>query len=378
MGCSGCGNNGPTPIVGNLDDGAVVLEYTGERTAPVTYTANGSQYQAGRDRVNAFIRVRPGDAPVLLNTGHFRQAPTWEPSISIILPTRGRPEILRRCLESLVATAPSVQIVAVVDAGDNETLAVLRDFDGSLPISSIESKAGATASEKWNLGAGWTPANTLVFAADDLVFHPEWIEKTTKALKAFPDGSALVGFDELARSPHPLHFAVTRKLLDEINGGLLVVPHYRSWYMDTELCDKARAWGRYIANCGAVVEHKHPMHGTAPIDDLHRSGFLLNQHRDRFIYENRKRAGYPTDWPQGATAATWLVGYVPPAADRTEQVLNARMGLATATAGAMGVATTAATIPVATTEFVAPIVEPMLEKKPAKKVAKRAPKAVPA
>ena len=362
MGCSGCGNNGPTPIVGDLNDGAVVLEYVGERTAAATYTANGQQYQAGRDRIHDFIRVRPGDAPVLLNTGHFAPAPTWDPTFTAVLPTRGRPEKLTACLESLKATAPGVRVLLVVDIDDEPTLAVIEAFDGKLPIEPLIVTTGFSAAEKWNIGAKNVRTNTIVFAADDLIFHEGWAEKTTLALKSFPDGSALVGFDELAGSPHPLHFAVTRKLLDEVNGGRLVVPHYVSWYMDTELCDKARMHARYLANCGAVVEHRHPMHGTAPIDPLHRAGFLKNQHRDRFVYESRKRAGFPTDWAQGATPRNWLIGYVPPAADRTEEVLNARMGVPTTTY----------------TPAVDPAVESVLAKKPAKKAAKRAPKAVAA
>lgn len=327
MGCSGCSNNGPTPIVGNLDDGAIPMQYIGDRSAAVTFFANGQDYLAGNDRIHDYLRVRPGDVPVLEATGQFRRAPEWMPTITIVLPTRGRPAELARCFESLVATAPSVQVVVVMDEGDDETQAVFNSFVKRLPLRPLVVAAGRTAAQKWNDGLLVVETNTVVFAADDLVFHPEWIEKATKALRAFPDGSALVGFDELANSEHPLHFAVTRKLLDEVNGGLLVVPHYVSWYMDTELCDKARRWGRYMKNCGAIVEHRHPMHGNAPIDDLHRVGFLANQHRDRWVYETRKRAEFPTDWATGAAARNWLAGYVPPVVDRTEEVLTERLAV---------------------------------------------------
>ncbi len=329
MGCSGCSNNGPTPIVGNLDDGAVVLAYTGDRTAAVTFVANGQDYQAGRDRLHDFVRVRPGDVPVLLGTGQFAVAPTWEPTLTIVLPTRGRVPQLTACLNSLLATAPGVRIVLVMDEDDAATLELAAKYQGRLPIHPLVVKPGYTAADKWNFGAEVVQTNTLVFAADDLIFHAGWAEATTKALRAFPDQSALVGFDELANSVHPLHFAVTRKLLDEVNGGMLVVPHYVSWYMDTELTDKARMWGRYLKNCGAVVEHRHPMHGTAPIDALHRSGFLAHQHRDRWIYEARKRDDFPTDFVHGKTPRNWLAGFVPPAEDQTEAVLNARMGITT-------------------------------------------------
>lgn len=367
MGCSGCSTPGPTPIVGNLDDGAITLEYIGDRTAAVTFYANGQPYQAGKDRLHDFIRVRPGDVPTLLNTGSFAPAPTWEPTLTIVLPTRGRPQQLTACLQSLRATAPGVRIVLVMDEDDVETQAVSNAFK-DLPIHPLVVEPGHTAAEKWNMGAEVVTTNTIVFGADDLIFNAEWAEKTTRALKAFPDGSALVGFDELANSPHPLHFAVTLKLLDEVNGGALVVPHYVSWYMDTELCDKAQIWGRYMRNCGAIVEHRHPMHGTAPIDALHRSGFLANQHRDRFVYEARKRAGFPTDWV-GKVARNWLVGFVPPAEDRTEEVLNERMGIkADVTFAATGVS-----------EFAEAIGEAAVEvKKLVKKAAKRATKAVPA
>ena len=328
MGCSSCGNNGPTPIVGNLDDGAVTLEYTGDRTAAVTFYANGQQYQAGRDRVHDFVRVRPGDVPTLLATGSFRKPADWDPTLTIVLPTRGRPQQLTACLNSLAQTAPGVRIVLVMDEDDAATLELAAQYQGTLPIHPLVVKPGYTAAEKWNMGADAATTNTLVFAADDLVFREGWAEKTTVALKSFPDGSALVGFDELAGSPHPLHYAVTKKLLAEINGGVLVVPHYRSWYMDVELCAKARAHGRYLPKCGAIVEHRHPQHGTAPIDATHRLGFLANHNRDRWIYEQRKRAGFPTDWLDASKPArNWLVGYVPPAVDNTEAFLNERMGI---------------------------------------------------
>lgn len=372
MGCSGCSNPGPTPIVGDLNDGAVTLEYIGDRTAAVTFYANGQSYQAGKDRLHDFVRVRPGDVATLVATNNFRVAPDWDPTLTIVLPTRGRPLQLTGCLNSLFGSAPGVRIVLVMDEDDTATLEVAATYQGQLPIHPVVVDPGYTAAEKWNIGAEVVTTNTIVFAADDLVFHDEWAEKTTRALKAFPDGSALVGFDELAGSPHPLHYAVTRKLLDEVNGGALVVPHYRSWYMDVELCDKAQKWGRYLKNCGAIVEHRHPQHGTAPIDATHRLGFLANRHRDRYVYEARKRADFPTDWIEGRIARNWLVGFVPPAEDQIEQVLNERMGIATVTAGTTGIVTAA------TTEFIEPIVEPMLEKKPAKKAARRAAKAVPA
>ena len=364
MGCSSCGNNGPTPIVGNLDDGAVVLAYVGDRTATVTYTANGQSYQAARDRFHDFIRVRPADVPVLLNTGHFERAPEWDPTLTIVLPTRGRPAQLTACLNSLAQTASGVRIVLVMDEDDAATLELAAQYQGTLPIHPLVVKPGYTAAEKWNMGADAATTNTLVFAADDLVFHDGWAEKTTVALKAFPDGSALVGFDELADSPHPLHYAVTRKLLTEINGGVLSVPHYRSWYMDVELCAKARAHGRYLPKCGAIVEHRHPQHGTAPIDATHRLGFLANQHRDRWIFQQRERAGFPTDWlDESKPARNWLAGFVPPAVDRTEAFLNERMGIK-------------ADVALGDQREVA--VESTLKTKSEKKVTRRAAKAVPA
>lgn len=97
MGCGGgCGGNTPSDAMTKEmmaafqilpeqvgSDGLVVVEYTGTRTAPVSYNVNGQSYRASSGS-SKFVRARPADVPGLEALGVFRRLPaastTLEPA----------------------------------------------------------------------------------------------------------------------------------------------------------------------------------------------------------------------------------------------------------------------------------------------------------
>lgn len=97
--------------------------------------------------------------------------------ISVIVATCDRPEVLRACLESLLAqTLPAQRIVVVDDRpGKVETPAVLAELDDPTLQYVVGPSAGLAAAHNAGLACVHTPF--VAFTDDDVVADPRWLER---------------------------------------------------------------------------------------------------------------------------------------------------------------------------------------------------------
>jgi hypothetical protein len=70
---------------------------------------------------------------------------------------------------------------------------------------------------------------------------------------------------------------IARDYIDEVGAswdGPGVVCHegYRHWFVDDEIVTAARQRGVFAPALASVVEHHHPLYGTAPDDETYRRG----------------------------------------------------------------------------------------------------------
>jgi peptidoglycan/xylan/chitin deacetylase (PgdA/CDA1 family)/GT2 family glycosyltransferase len=137
-----------------------------------------------------------------------------DPEISVVIPTRGRPEHLRRCLDALRAQTESLdnfEVIVVVDGSDEETEEMLAAL--SLPFSFralVQTHAGAGAAR--NRGAEAARGRFLLFLDDDIVADPTLVGAHL-AVQRETEGVVGLGRIERALSGRAARWSRSRQLV---------------------------------------------------------------------------------------------------------------------------------------------------------------------
>jgi GT2 family glycosyltransferase len=141
--------------------------------------------------------------------------------VSVVVPTYGRPDMLRRCLESIdQQRRPADEVVVVCRQGDTKSSRVVRDLARARQVSIDEPGYPAA------LAAGLRAARGEILAIgdDDAVFPPDWLERLLSHL-GDPRVGAVCGRDVWAGSIRP-----TRPRTEDVGRitpwGKLVGNHY--------------------------------------------------------------------------------------------------------------------------------------------------------
>ena len=92
--------------------------------------------------------------------------------VTVVVPTRDRPELLAQCLDALLATEPGPSEVIVVDSASRDPAAVAAARDRGIQVLRCE-QAGASLARN----VGWRAAGTSVvaFVDDDVVVTTPWV-----------------------------------------------------------------------------------------------------------------------------------------------------------------------------------------------------------
>lgn len=191
-------------------------------------------------------------------------------SISLLLPTRGRPALLGRLLDSIVATAQDagrLEVVLYLDEDDPPS----HDLDHpELTVRKLiapPAKMGAMLRAAYEAASG----QTVMLLNDDAVCRtPGWDAALTGALARFPDGIGLAWCNDLYRGPAMPNFPALSRESCEAMGGICPGQYSRD-YVDTHLFDvfrKLQALGqdRLVYLPDVVIEHLHFEAGKADFD----------------------------------------------------------------------------------------------------------------
>lgn len=210
----------------------------------------------------------------------------------ILVPMLGRPHRVAPLLDSVQSTTPGARVMFLLSTNDDQ-------------VSSEVSRVGAEwidipyhpvgdYARKINTGYRETTEPLIFMAADDLKFHPGWIEAARKHLT---EGVGVVGTNDLGNprvtsGVHSTHSLVTRWYVDRC--GLIDRPRavlyegYPHEYIDDELVETAKHRGMFAMALDAHVEHLHPNWGKAPLDPLYRQQ-QNRMVRGRNLYLTRRR-----------------------------------------------------------------------------------------
>lgn len=204
------------------------------------------------------------------------------PALSILVPVLKRPHRVKPLLESISAATPEAQVLFLADPDDLPELEAIR-FErrrcelAGLPLCVSVHATGGNYARKINQGVELSRAPLLFFGADDLHFHPGWLEAARSALGGLERaGIGAVGTNDLCNpkviaGDHATHFLVARWYaeLGAIDGGGPLHEGYEHEWVDNEFIETARRRGAYAHAGDAIVEHLHPMAGKAESDALY-------------------------------------------------------------------------------------------------------------
>jgi glycosyltransferase involved in cell wall biosynthesis len=208
-------------------------------------------------------------------------------SISIVIPTRDRPEALEACLAALAAQSTSperFEVVIVDDGGSVELEDVVDRHREPLRITlSRRPHAGPAAAR--NAGAELARGTVLAFTDDDCLPEPGWLAAIASAVERSPDclvggrtENALVSnrcseasqsviaylYAEGLRRTGELPFvtsnnlALDHQLFDALGGFDASFPEAAAEDRDLSARCKARG-GSLVYEPVAVVRHAHPL-----------------------------------------------------------------------------------------------------------------------
>ena len=209
-------------------------------------------------------------------------------AVAVLVPVLGRPAAAARFMSSwAVSGAAGSNVYAVTDVDDRETRQAWYDAGATV----LTSDRGSTFAAKVNYGLEATSEPWLLLVGDDVTFHPGWLRAALEAGKRAP----VVSTNDLCRTDLDrlaIHPMIARSYIVERGAsfdgpGLIAHEGYRHWYCDREWSLLAVDRDALVFAPDARIEHHHPIHGKAEMDDIYRLGRAAAE-RDRRLFQGRE------------------------------------------------------------------------------------------
>jgi glycosyl transferase/beta-hydroxylase protein BlmF len=187
--------------------------------------------------------------------------------ISLLLPTRKRPDNLKRFYESAMEMADkptSIEVIVYVDDDDD-------NYNFSLPRLRYIRGPRIVLSEMWNKCYELAVGPIYGHMGDDIIFRNKgWDSQVKNAINQYEDKIVFVHGDDLSNVHGPnfgTHGFIHKNWTDTV--GYFVPPYFSSDYNDTWLNDIANAIGRRTYIPELKTEHMHYIFGKSEKDITH-------------------------------------------------------------------------------------------------------------
>ena len=189
------------------------------------------------------------------------------PDISILVPSRNRPDNLVRLYTSLMSRAKypkKIEIISYIDDDDDSYENI------KLPRLTIIQAPSILLAEAWNECWRNSVGDWLGLFGDDVIFKTdEWDVKFREATSRYPDNIGFFFGDDLSNrgKAYGTHGFIHKTWAEAV--GYFVPPYFSADYVDTWLNDVATKINR-IVPIDIVTEHLHVAFGKAPNDATYR------------------------------------------------------------------------------------------------------------
>lgn len=215
--------------------------------------------------------------------------------ISVLCPTRGRPDGFAELCQSMYETALAFD-ERMQSAADFEVIAYLDDdepecdryhaaSDGFWFVRWIGGPR-IVLSEMWNRCAEHASGEILMHCGDDIRFRTRGWNKTVEdVFNRYPDRIAFVHGDDLLQPEGRVgtHGFIHRRWMETV--GYFVPPYFVSDYNDLWLTEVADRIGRHVYLPQLITEHMHPDAKKAPVDLTHQERHARHmQERPDLLY----------------------------------------------------------------------------------------------
>lgn len=195
-------------------------------------------------------------------------------------------------LESVsLATGSPHRVLFVLTEGDEAERAAVRAC-GADYVTLPGPHGPGDYARKINLAARESDEALLFLGADDLAFHPGWLEAATAHLSDVVHviGTNDLGNPRVLRGEHSTHSLLTRAYA---NLGTIDEPDkvlhedYPHEYVDDEFVATARARGAFAFAASSIVEHLHPHWGKGATDELY-DAHRRRMRQGRRVFDRRR------------------------------------------------------------------------------------------
>lgn len=207
------------------------------------------------------------------------------PVVSVLCPTRGRPQNVTRITRTAWSAAEGD--VEFVFYCDDDAPGSVPDIIAAEPCVQVITGPRIILSDMWNKCLAKASADIFLVCGDDAVFRtPGWDLLVGAAFAEHPDRILLAYGDDLIHGERlSTHGFVHRNWTDVI--GYITPPWFSSDYVDSWLYDVAGMIGRRKFLPGLVTEHCHPIAGKAAWDQTYQER-LARHARDNVgaLYES--------------------------------------------------------------------------------------------
>lgn len=195
-------------------------------------------------------------------------------NISLLLPTRGRPNLVYQLLNSVTATTcnpKGLEVVLYIDEDD------LGSHEISYPALSVV-KLIRPRNTMGNINRACYEASSgryVMVLNDDVVFRtPNWDVAVLNATALFPDDIALVYGNDLLLRRHLATFPIVSRTVCELIGGICP-PTYERVFIDVHLLDIFKrlsrlGYPRIVYLKDVIFEHMHFWKGKDRFDETYR------------------------------------------------------------------------------------------------------------
>lgn len=163
--------------------------------------------------------------------------------ISILCPSRGRPELANRMLTSALNTAGKhIEVIIYLNDDDPK----LEEYKKIIPEQYYKVGPDRSPVYSWNKLAEECSGDILFLMGDDAYFETlNWVEKIERAFDHFPDKIACVyPYVPGIKKVNNPHFCVHRNWIKAL--GYFIPPHFWHWYVDTWTRSVAKKIHRYV------------------------------------------------------------------------------------------------------------------------------------